>query len=405
MAFPTGTSGTAVLTTAIKPKYDADFMLTQEEKTIWRQQGIVNWKDDMGPDGTRGSSIVYDVYDTMPPATTALPELADKDPSQLTLGTVTITPDEYGDDIMETAKGITESYDSQKKVMAQASGQQMAQTLDMILRDVVLGGTWVEYAGTATARTGLDTTSDLTTYGSLNDVVAKARHQGLEPFAGEAFLAPVNPIFFRDIAADSDFSKIVQYQDKVPAFKGEVGMFGGVRFISHQYGKVFLSGGQTAQSATTVATTAIAAGDVTFAVASATGLAAGDYITVGVLDALTAETVKITLVSGTDITIRGLGNTPSNFGFSLAHAVGVAVTEAANVVAIPILGKKSVWGVAGALHGGKNGDHGMHWMPTNIPERFYVAWWKWFGGYAIYQKAVIRLEAAATTQLMSKNYA
>lgn len=405
MAFPTGYSGTSVLTTAIKPLYDADFQLTYDENTIWRQQGFVNWKPDMGPAGSRGSSIIYDVYDIIPPSTTALTELADKDPTTFSPGTVTLTPAEYGDVLGTTALAMTESYDDQKAVMAKLSGQQMAQSLDFILRSALLAGSWVEYPAGAVARTALGTTSHKISFAFITQVIAKAKNQQIVPIRGESFATVVNPLALPDVMADSTWLAVSEYQNKDGIFKGEVGELGGLAFISHRYGKLYLGGGLVAQAATTVATTAVAAGDTAVTVASGTGLSNGDYITLGTLEAADAERVQI--VSGgttTSLVVRGIGNAPGNFGCAKAHAVGAAVTEAPNVAAIPIFGKMSVHGVAGTLYGGKMGDHGLDWVVTNIPQRFLNAWWKWFGGYAIYEKHVIRAEVAVSNDTIDRSY-
>lgn len=74
---------------------------------------------------------------------------------------------------------------------------------------------------------------------------------------------------------------------------------------------------------TTVATTAVAAGDTSFEVASATNMATGVYLQVGTGN--DAEIVKVgTYTSGTTI---DLDPDAHPFGFRKAHAIGVAVVE------------------------------------------------------------------------------
>ena len=205
---------------------------------------------------------------------------------------------------------------------------------------------------------------------------------------------------------DTDF-KNVKYRHPNEIFKNMPGFtFAGIRFVPHRAGKLYLSGGATAQAATTLSA-AVAAGATSCTVASATGLAAGDYITLGTLEANDADQVQITVVSGTDLTIKGGGNTPGNLGCAYAHASGAAVTEAANVAAVPIIGKNSLKGV----HGDDTGRYGiatlaegLDVLQTGGQGRFVYPGWYWFGGVGIWTRYLIRGECAVSFGHLGPEY-
>jgi N4-gp56 family major capsid protein len=396
MAFPTGLTTTSVLSTGIQPLYDADFKIAYKKSQVWTQSGLINWRKNLGPDESRGSAVTWDVYNNLAPATTALTENDDPNPVSLSLGTVTVTPAEYGNVVQTTRVLQVQTYDDVLQAASQLVGQNQAETLDKLVRAVAVGGTWVYRPNNNTARTGLDTTNDKISFGLLTQLAAVARNQQVPSLDNESYATIANPGIMVDLVGDTTFLDVSKYSDRENIYNGEVGKMAGIKFILHRYGKIYYGGGTVAQAATTV-NGAHAAGATTLTVADATGIAAGEYLTVGTLEGATSERVQVTSIAGAPaLTIRGIGNTPTNFGLAFAHSNGEAVTEAPNVLALPIIGKGSMYGVSSGVFGGRDGRNGTSWKDTNIPGRFMNTWWHWYGGFQIYQKHVIRLEVATT---------
>lgn len=390
----TGITTTAVLPNSVQTLFDSKFALAYAKARIWLQEDLVTWFPDQTE--ANGGTIKFDVFGNVAPATTALTETVDPDPVTMSNGVVTITPTEQGNAIGLTKKLRAMAFEDIADAATKVTANNQAQTLDYLVRAAVLSTANTYRQSGNALRTGLDATNDKVTTAFLASLVAQADGWGMMPYDGNMYVSIVPPSLRPDIMGDATWLATSQYSKASNIFNGEVGALAGVRFIFHRYGKTYLGGGTTAQSATTVATTNVAAGDTAVTVASATGIAVGDYLTLGTLEAADAEQVLVTAVSGADLTIRGKGNVEGNAGVKFAHLIGAAVTEAANVAAIPIIGEGGVYGVASSLYGGKMGSQGLKSKDTYIPDRFQNTWWQWFGGFAIRQGLVLVGEVAVS---------
>lgn len=393
----TGITTTAVLPNSIQTLFDSKFAMAYAKARIWLQENIVTWFPDQSE--ANGGTIKFDVFNNVAPALTPLTETVDPDPVTLSNGVVTITPDEYGNAVGLTKRLRAVSFERIIDAATSVTANNQAQTLDLLVRAAVLGTPNVYRQGGNTARTGLDATNDKVTTAFLASLVAQADGWGMVPYSGNMYVSIVPPSLRPDIMGDASWLAASQYSQATNIWNGEVGALAGVRFIFHRYGKTYLGGGTTNQAATT-STGAVAAGDTSITATSAAGIAIGDYLTIGTLEANDAEQVLVTNVAGAVLTIRGKGTVEGNAGFKFAHAGGAAITEAANVVAIPIIGEGGVYGVASTMYGGKTGTQGFKTKDTNIPDRFQNTYWEWFGGFAIRTGLVLVGEVAVSGGLI-----
>lgn len=396
---PITTSGN--LTNSAVTNYRKEAMTFAWGEEVWGQ--FVDWQDPIPDDGGNAASFDYLAYGELDPAITALTEDADVTPVSLADYNMTVTPAEYGNAVGRTQKAAFVSRAKTQAAFGEIVGKNRTRSVDRLIRNGIVGGTLVRYAGTATARTGLDTTNDLPTYDWLMSLVTTAANLGMEPWDSGDYVAVVHPAVVRQLAKLTEW-KSAKYSNPADLggnlWKGEVGTIAGIRFVMNRFGKLYLSGGTTAQAATTVAA-AVSAGATSFTVASATGLAIGDYLTVGTLESATAEQVLVTNVVSTTITCQGVGQGPSGFGLRFAHAAGEAVTEAANVGAISLIGKNSVKGVYGA----RTGKYGEFIAKSGLDllNRFVYFGWYWFGGIGRVERYVLRGECAVESGIIGIN--
>lgn len=401
----------SVLSNSVATAYDKAYLHAFMMNRVWFD--LVEWGEPIGGN-LRGSTVSQPVMEAMEPATTALTDGTDVTPVALDDSAVSLSIFEYGNAVTTTKFLDVVAFTDITRGVAVAVGQNQARSLDMVCRAVVIGGTLVTYGGTATARTGLDTTNDKITYAKIAEVVGLAAGMGIPPFEDGTYATVVHPALFRDLTGMTEWAAVGEYSDPKliymgrpgvlgngGRFKNERGMMAGLRFIEHPWGKLYLSGGTTAQAATT-SDGAVAAGATSITVDSATGLAVGDWITVGTLESATAEQVLITAVATATLTIRGQGNAIGNFGFKYAHADESAVTEAANVAAVPVFGPSSIRGRF-ASDPGKNGQVAVEWANTAIPKRNLHHSWYWIGGFGLVDKYMIRLEVATTGNVYGDN--
>lgn len=399
-----GITGVAEIDDAVRAAYDNAFLLEAARVAVWHQ--VVDW--DGKDEGEGGSSFEFFGLESLPVNTTVLPEKSDPAPRSLADSKITVDWAGYGDVVKLTDKVRFQSVAKVREAAAKLVGKQQAESVDTIIRNAVLGGTFIYMPNNLSARTDLDTSGDLITYQRLVDMVGLARSMGLEPYDGDTFAAIVHPYVLTAIAGLSEFKESAVYRnlkdpDKKPVFRHEAFEFAGIRWIPSRLGKLYLSGGTVGQVATTLASVA-AAGAVTIVVTTNTGgtqLVAGDWITIGTLEADDAEQVQITAVGDdpyTTLTIVGAGNAVGNRGLKYAHAALVAVTEAANVAAVPIVGRNSCKGVYAKAYG-LHGKSVIKDKNVDLLDRMVALGWTWFGGVGIFPKLVLRGEFAITNQL------
>ncbi len=398
----------SVLTNTVKALYDADYILQVEKSECWSQ--FAWWKKGIGGANLKGSSYNFPIFNRLELATTALTESSDVTPVAMADQNVQVTFAEYGNAVQTTEMLNVQNYVEIGKPAAEVIAQNMVETRDKLIRNAAVGGTWVWRPGGNTVRTGLDTTNDKITLAALHQIVALARNANIPTVGGKnpkvagrggKLFTMIHPLLLVDMLADTTINAIVQYSKPELALNGEIGELAGLTVLSHEYGKLYLSGGTTAQAATTL-NGGVAAGDTTVIVTSATGITVGDYITIGTLEAVDAEQVKVTAVDTNTLTIEGIGNADGNFGLKYAHLTGAAVTEAANVAAVPVFGPLSlpaVW----ASEIGQNGRADQEFAATVIPKRFINHSWYGIWGFGKIQKRLIRGEFACSVNLLGPN--
>lgn len=398
-------TGVAQLTSSVKAKYMAEYLLAAAGRSVWSQ--FIDW--DSIVEGQGGSSFKYVAYETMESDDLAakLPEKDDIEATALKDAEITVTPYEYGRRVTLTRLVRFQSHVKTRQAAAKLVGQNMTDTIERAIRRGVLSGTNVFMPNNNVLRTELvvsDTASDndRATFEFLSQLVSMAQSMGIEPI-GEDFVAVIHPAVEPDILGLVEV-KGIGYNFPEPLYKGEVARLCGIRFVKSRYGKLYLGGAKTTGTATTLAA-AESAGDTSLNITSIStpAIVAGDWITIGTLEAADAEQVQVTSIAGgaTDVTIRGAGNGANNFGLKYDHPALAAVNEATNAAAICLLGSNSVKGVYGA----DSGKFGVSVIKENIDSlnRLLSLGWKWYGGLGIVPKYVLRGEVACKQNIFGGN--
>lgn len=203
-----------------------------------------------------GLVIKFRRYSLLSVATTALTEGVTPTGSQLSKTDITATVQQYGDYITFTDKLLLTTYDPILSENAELLGQQMGNTIDQLTRDVILAGTTVQYASTASSRTDITSAMKLT----RNEVREAVRTlQGNDAKKLTSMVGP-NPNFnttpinaayigiitedtLFDLKDETGFVPVEEYPSQKDTMEGEVGKMGDVRFVMTTNGKVYASGG------------------------------------------------------------------------------------------------------------------------------------------------------------------
>lgn len=400
---------TTDLSNAVVAKYEkAYYLLAAKEPGIWGQ--FVQWQDPISA-GNGASSYDYSVFGEIDPVEDALTEDADVTPDIITDSNITVTPTEYGKTIARTKKAELQSRVNLASVMGEQISRNRIKSVDRILRRGACGRgssrptQTLHIDGSVAMASLTGATTDLITWAFLNELTMHAESMGIEPMDGENFVAVIHPLLEYDLKNLTEWKNVGYYQAKDNIYRGEVGQLGNVRFIKSRMGRVFLGSGAAVQAATTLSAAANK-GATTVTVALATGLTAGDYITIGALETESVnpgnnlEQCLITNVASTTLTLRcnGVGG---GFGLRFDHAANESVVEAYNVAAIPIIGKNSIVGV----YASEAGQYGIPKAKTGLDylDRFaYLGWW-WYGGLGLVQKNIILGKVALAKWTLGMN--
>lgn len=381
------------LTNSVVTNYRREYMLVAaQRKEVYGQ--FVDWQDPIPDDGGFGGTLDYPMYGELEPIETELTEDADVTPTSIVDANMTLSPKEHGRAVGNTQLAAFKSRTKLQQIIAKQVALDRINSIDRIIRRTVCGfgnnlPTMCYYAHGGTTMAGMTATTGAPTWDWLNELVARAKSTGMEPFEDGNYMAIAHPLLMLEIRKFNEFRVTGMFQRPEMLFGYKAGEMAGINFVENHQARIHMAAGTAVQTATTL-NGAVSAGATSVIVTSATGLAVGDYITIGTVEteSLTAaqmiatkpETVLITAVNSTTLTVRGVGNKPGNFGLRFDHASAEAVTEAPTVASIPILGKNSILG-AFASRTGRYGEPGIK-TGLDIMDRIAYFRWYWYGGLA-----------------------
>ena len=197
-----------------------------------------------------GKTIEFRKYSPLGKSLTPLTEGVTPDGQALDVKTVTATVAQYGGWVRLTDMLLLTAIDNNLVHAVELLGDQAGQTLDTITREVLNGGTSVQYAeGQVTARNLLTRDHKLT----VNCIERAARFlktQNAQKIEG-SYVAIIHPDCTYDLRHDPDWQEINKYTTPELAWEGEIGKIAGVRFIETTEAKVWEKAGKQGSDGTT----------------------------------------------------------------------------------------------------------------------------------------------------------
>jgi len=233
-ALPAGQAGTVVGANLVTQAYDrlVEFALrsTPSFRAVADKKPVSQTH--------AGSSVLFQLYTDLAVATTALTETVDPDAVAVpATTTVAVTLNEYGNSIISTRKLDLFSLADVEPALANIIAYNMNDSLDIIVRSVLAGGTQVirEIAGaiSTAAVTGV-TASDTIKAKDIRYVVAKMRAANVVPRRGSLYASYIHPEVSHDLRAETGTASWRQpheYVDPSGIYAGEIGTFEGVAFV------------------------------------------------------------------------------------------------------------------------------------------------------------------------------
>lgn len=207
------------------------------------------------PKNAGTNTIKFRRYSNLAAATTPLTAGITPVGSQLSVTDITATTQQYGDYITLEDILVITAADPVLLETAELLGDQVADTLDQLARDIMAAGTGVTFAS-GTNR------SDTTAAHKISDVLikkvarlmknnnAKKLTRMVNPDTGYAtspipacYVGIVHTNTVYDLEAITGWLPVEKYANKAQVMPSEIGYFGGVRFLESTNAKVFVNGG------------------------------------------------------------------------------------------------------------------------------------------------------------------
>ena len=210
-----------------------------------------------------GDQIKFRKYSALAVATTPLTEGVTPAGSQLSKTDITATLAQYGDFV--TLSDVVQ-WVNQDPVLNEAAkilGEQAAETIDEILRDILVAGTNVVYSNGA-ARNAVNTPLSAgvlkTAIRALNRQNAKMVREQLNASTGigttpirPAYIGIVGPDGQADLEGITGYKSVEEYAQQGNIMEGEIGAFKNIRFVMTTKQKVWADAG--AAKGTMISTT------------------------------------------------------------------------------------------------------------------------------------------------------
>ncbi len=228
-----------------------DVGLTEEMKTYYSDYLIDNAEPELVHDqfGQKrpipkngGKTIQFRKYDSLPKALTPLVEGKTPDGQKLNMSVIEATVKQYGAFIELADILLLTAIDNNLLEATVLLASQAGRSLDTITREVLNGGTNVQYgASRVNARyklTGEGDTKDLFSVNCVNRAVRFLKVMNAKKF-GDGWVAIAHPDVLYDLMEDPRWRDVKTYSDPSGIYQGEVGKLNDVRFVETTEAKIF----------------------------------------------------------------------------------------------------------------------------------------------------------------------
>ena len=188
-----------------------------------------------------GKTIEFRKYSPFAKALTPITEGVTPDGHKLNVTNLTATVAQYGDYVELSDVLLLTAIDNNLVEATKLCGNQAGETLDTVTREVLVGGTNVQYSGGVSDRSALGADNKLT----VDDCFKAARFlktQKAKKIDGY-YVAIIHPDVAYDLMRSEDWVNAVQYAGSSQLFEGEIGRVAGIRFVETTEAKIFEKAG------------------------------------------------------------------------------------------------------------------------------------------------------------------
>lgn len=189
-----------------------------------------------------GKSIEFRQFTPLAKITEALVEGVTPDGQALDTSTITATVKQYGGYVVITDILDLTAIDNIKTEAVQLIGSQAGRSLDTVVREVLNGGTNVQYHEGERANRAAITAADLLTVKAVRAAVRTLKRQNAETIDG-SYVGIIHPDVAFDLMSDDAWVEWHKYTDNESMFTNEIGKIANVRFVETTEAKIFSKAG------------------------------------------------------------------------------------------------------------------------------------------------------------------
>ena len=246
-----GTEGVSNNQTGTMTPYAAGEGLSDEMRTYYSDYLIDNAEPYLVhdlfaqkhrvPKGAK--TISFRKYDPLPKRMTPITEGVTPDGQNLRVSVVEATIAQYGGYVELTDLLLLSAVDNNLCMATKLLGAQAGRTLDSISREVLAGGTNVQYGENAVSARylltgGKDSGNHYMTVDCIRRAARFLKSQNAEKING-SYVAIIHPDVAYDLMSDPAWKYPHQYADQANILEGEIGKIEGVRFVESSEAKIF----------------------------------------------------------------------------------------------------------------------------------------------------------------------
>ena len=234
-----------------------------------------------------GKQIEFRKYDSLPKMLTPLTEGVTPNGQKMSMSKITSNVQQYGGYIELSDILLLTAVDNNLMEATRMIAEQAAMTLDTITREVINGGTNVQYGeGSKLYRYqlvgGESSGNDVLTVDAIRRGVRFLKVMSARRINGD-YVGIIHPDAAYDLMSDPKWVNVKTYSDPSGIYQGEIGKVEGVRFVETSEAKVFHAADLASNSRTLLVNGAVtASASVTFDGGTVTsGALVGRYVLIG----------------------------------------------------------------------------------------------------------------------------
>ena len=194
-----------------------------------------------------GKTIEFRKYDPLPKMLTPLTEGVTPNGQKLSMSVITAKVEQYGGYVELSDVLLLTAIDNNLVQATKLLGSQAGRTLDTITREVINGGTNVQYAegqvsSRATLVGGQTSGNHYLTVDAVRRAVRFLKVMNAPKINGD-YVGIIHPDVSYDLMSDPKWVNVKTYSDPDGIYEGEIGKIEGVRFVETSEAKVFEGAG------------------------------------------------------------------------------------------------------------------------------------------------------------------